>query len=47
VELKLATTYHYRVKAVNAYGTSYGDDMTFTTVGALPIVVTLPATNIS
>ncbi|HUX53095.1 MAG TPA: FISUMP domain-containing protein [Williamwhitmania sp.] len=26
------TTYHYRVKAVNDIGTSYGEDLTFTTV---------------
>jgi hypothetical protein len=26
------TLYHYRVKAVNSYGTAYGDDMTFTTL---------------
>jgi hypothetical protein len=26
------TLYHYRVKAVNSYGTAYGDDMTFTTI---------------
>ena len=29
--LSLATTYHYRVVATNEYGTSYGDDITFTT----------------
>jgi len=27
------TSYHYRVKAVNAIGTTYGDDMTFTFLG--------------
>ncbi len=27
------TTYHYRVKAVNSVDTTYGDDMTFTTLG--------------
>ena len=48
VELTPATTYHYRIKAVNAYGPPvYGLDETFTTLGALPIVETLPATNIS
>ncbi|MFN8240684.1 MAG: fibronectin type III domain-containing protein, partial [Bacteroidales bacterium] len=31
-----ATTYHFRVKAVNALGTTYGDDLTFTTLGAVP-----------
>ena len=41
------TLYHYRIKAVNVNGTAYGNDMTFTTPSALPIVETLPATNIS
>ena len=41
------TTYHYRVKAVNSLGTSYGDDLTFTTLGQPPSVVTQPASNIS
>lgn len=27
------TTYHYRVKAVNSIGTTYGSDLTFTTTG--------------
>jgi len=30
------TTYHFRVKAVNANGTSFGEDMTFTTNAASP-----------
>jgi hypothetical protein len=41
------TIYHYRIKAVNVNGTSYGNDLTFTTPSSLPIVVTLPVTNIS
>jgi hypothetical protein len=32
--LDLFTTYHFRVKAVNAEGTAYGEDMSFTTTGA-------------
>jgi len=47
LELELATTYHYRIKAVNIYKTTYGEDATFVTVGVIPIVKTLPATNIS
>jgi hypothetical protein len=31
--LVAGTTYHYRVKAVNAIGTAYGNDMTFTLLG--------------
>jgi len=31
--LSTNTTYHYRVVATNAYGTTYGDDMSFTTTG--------------
>lgn len=30
------TTYHYRVEGVNSSGTSYGDDMTFTTLPPQP-----------
>ena len=30
--LTAGTTYHYRVKAVNAGGTTYGEDMSFTTI---------------
>jgi hypothetical protein len=26
------TLYHYRVRAINSYGTAYGDDVTFTTL---------------
>ncbi len=37
------TTYHYRVVAVNGGGTTYGADMTFTTLGA-PTVFTNAAT---
>ena len=40
------TLYHYRIKATNVNGTAYGEDMTFTTPSALPIVTTLPVTNI-
>ncbi len=43
------TTYHYRVVAVNASGTTEGDDMTFTTLaasGSPPLVVTDPASGI-
>lgn len=29
-----STTYHYRAYAINAYGTSYGDDTTFDTAAA-------------
>lgn len=40
-------TYHYRIKTENSLGTSYGSDLTFTTLGQVPIVTTLAATNIS
>jgi len=36
--LTASTTYHYRVKAVSTGGTTYGDDMEFTTATALPTV---------
>ena len=34
------TTYHYRVVATNASGTSQGNDVTFTTLAQVPIVAT-------
>ncbi len=44
--LEIFSTYHYRVYATNSGGTSYGSDMTFTTLGELPVVVTNPASNV-
>jgi len=41
------TLYHFRVVGVNVNGTSYGNDMTFTTVAAPPTVVTTAATAIT
>jgi len=43
------TTYHFRVKAQNSVGISYGNDFIFTTLNSdsLPEATTLPATNIS
>jgi uncharacterized protein (TIGR02145 family) len=46
-ELTGGTIYHFRVKAVNSLGTSYGSDMTFTTLGLVPTVTTLTATIIN
>jgi phosphodiesterase/alkaline phosphatase D-like protein len=40
------TLYHFRVKAVNILGTSYGADMTFTTGGGAPSATTVAATNV-
>jgi hypothetical protein len=40
------TTYHYRVKAVNAVGTTTGSDMTFTTLPAAATATTGDATGI-
>ncbi|HOP46641.1 MAG TPA: choice-of-anchor D domain-containing protein [Desulfobacteraceae bacterium] len=34
--LECETTYHYRIVATNAIGTSYGADQTFTTTGSCP-----------
>ncbi|MFA4864046.1 MAG: hypothetical protein WC605_09780, partial [Bacteroidales bacterium] len=44
--LEIYTLYHYRVVATNTSGSDYGDDMTFTTLSAPPVVVTDPATNV-
>jgi hypothetical protein len=40
-------TYHFRVVAVNALGTTYGEDMIFTTTGQAPNARTKIATNIT
>ncbi|NLJ07424.1 MAG: hypothetical protein GX437_07130 [Sphingobacteriales bacterium] len=40
------TTYHYRVKAENSLGTTYGNDTFFTTDIDYPAVTTSPVTNI-
>lgn len=40
--------YHFRIRAANEYGESFGEDMTFTTPAnyGAPVATTLPATNI-
>jgi len=45
--LSPGTTYHFRVKAVNSYGTTYGDDLIFTSLGGIPTVTTLAPSAIS
>jgi subtilisin family serine protease len=45
--LELGTTYHYRVVASNAAGTTYGEDRTFKTLDYLPIAGTRPASQIN
>jgi len=45
--LSAGVTYHYRIKTVNSLGTTYGDDMTFTTSGQAPIVVTQTTSSLS
>jgi len=42
--LSAGITYHYRIKAVNSVGTSYGEDKTFNT--GIPSVITCQASNI-
>jgi hypothetical protein len=37
------TTYHFRVKATNSLGTTYGSDLTFKAFGNVPTVTTLAA----
>jgi phosphodiesterase/alkaline phosphatase D-like protein len=41
-----ATLYHFRVKAVNSLGTTYGSDLTFATLGQMPVTRTKVATNV-
>ena len=47
--LKAGTTYHLRVKAENDWGTTYSDDIIFTTLQGvhIPFIATESATNIS
>ncbi len=45
-EIEPNTTYHYRVAAVNASGTTYGADMAFTTLELPPTAETTAATAI-
>jgi uncharacterized protein (TIGR02145 family) len=44
--LTTGTIYHYRIKAVNSLGTTYGSDLTIATLGQVPTATTLAATNI-
>lgn len=46
-DLKGLTIYHYRIKAQNSLGTSYGEDQEFTTIEQLPIVITESVTDVS
>ena len=47
-ELSPATTYHVRAYASNSHGVSYGNEVTFTTLGSdLPILETTTISNIS
>jgi hypothetical protein len=41
------TTYHFRAKGVNAGGTTYGSDLTFTTSAVPPVVTTTAATSVT
>jgi len=43
--LSPSTTYHYRTYATNSIGTSYGSDLTFTTLAAVAPIVTSTAAN--
>ena len=42
--LQPGTTYHYRITATNAYGTTYGADETFTTPSVPTALITAPPT---
>lgn len=41
------TTYHVRIKGVNSIGTTYSNDLTFTTLGQVPSATPLTPTNIN
>ncbi|HME03041.1 MAG TPA: hypothetical protein VKG38_08420, partial [Solirubrobacteraceae bacterium] len=44
--LNPSASYHYRIAATNAGGTSYGGDQSFTTLSSPPAVVSEPATGV-
>jgi hypothetical protein len=44
--LSLGTIYHYRIKAVNTIGTTYGSDLIFTTVN-FPTLITTAINNVT
>ena len=46
-ELEADETYHVRAFATNSAGTSYGEELTFTTSDGLPVVVTSSVTDIT
>ncbi|MCX6224285.1 MAG: hypothetical protein NTV01_05970, partial [Bacteroidia bacterium] len=45
--LTFTTIYYVRAYAVNSSGTAYGDQVSFTTYGNLPVVTTTPVTNVT
>jgi uncharacterized protein (TIGR02145 family) len=45
--LVAGTIYHIRAYVANSVGTAYGSDLSFTTLGKVPLSVTQPATKIS
>jgi uncharacterized protein (TIGR02145 family) len=45
--LSAGTTYHYRVKAENSLGITYGNDLTIKTLGQVPTAVTQAATSLT
>src|SRR5262249_55694084 len=49
MSLTASTTYHFRIVASNAAGTTFGSDRTFTTLTMTgsPVVITNPATNVT
>ena len=46
-EMCIRDRYNFRVKATNEGGTTYGDNLTFTTAAAPPVAVTNAATSIT
>lgn len=45
--LNYATTYYVRAFAINAAGTSYGNELSFKTNASLPVIITEPVKNIT
>lgn len=44
--LSIGTEYHFRIKAVNSLGTTFGKDIIFETPGSIPTVSTVSATDL-
>jgi len=45
--LIVGTTYHFRIKTINTLGTTFGNDLSFTTLGQVPTAIPQVATSVT